>query len=368
MLISLTIGGTFAFAIGTQENVFTPKTEYFAIFDDVGGLQAGSTVRLAGVNVGTVKEVSFGETGAITVRFTIVDSATHLIRGDPNTPQDSKNSMSAVGTKGLLGDRLVEIRVGDPRLPLWDPELPIPPSKGGGLMALAERTLVEVEGTAHNLRLATDPFSDQKFSNDLKKTAQNVAKFSGMLANEDGTIQRLVYDEKLGKDFASAIRNFSSASKEIATLSKDVQDIAEEIKTGDGTANALIYGTAGAEAIANVRDASGSLADMLKEVREGEGTIHQLVYGDVGEGFFENLNSASADIAHLTKEMRDGKGTIGALLVDPSVYEDIKRLVGDLERNDILRALVRYSIRRDEARETPEVEELSGIEETSSTQ
>jgi len=48
---------------------------------------------------------------------------------------------------------------------------------------------------------------------------------------------------------------------------------------------------------------------------------------------------------------------IGALLTDPSVYEDIKRLVGDLERNDILRALVRYSIRRDEPREPVEVTE-----------
>ena len=68
-----------------------------------------------------------------------------------------------------------------------------------------------------------------------------------------------------------------------------------------------------------------------------------------------NLQNASDDIAYLTKEMREGKGTIGALLTDPSIYEDIKRLVGDLERNDILRALVRYSINRDGARDPIEV-------------
>ena len=46
--------------------------------------------------------------------------------------------------------------------------------------------------------------------------------------------------------------------------------------------------------------------------------------------------------------MRAGKGTIGALMVDPSVYEDVKLLLGNVERNKALRALVRYSIEKDE--------------------
>jgi hypothetical protein len=40
-------------------------------------------------------------------------------------------------------------------------------------------------------------------------------------------------------------------------------------------------------------------------------------------------------------------------LVDPSVYEDLKLVLGNVERNKALRALVRYSIRKDEA--TPRV-------------
>ena len=34
--------------------------------------------------------------------------------------------------------------------------------------------------------------------------------------------------------------------------------------------------------------------------------------------------------------------------VDPSVYEDMKVVLGNVERNDVLRALVRYSIKQDE--------------------
>jgi len=38
------------------------------------------------------------------------------------------------------------------------------------------------------------------------------------------------------------------------------------------------------------------------------------------------------------------------LLVDPTIYEDLKSAVGNVERNQVLRALVRYSIKEDEAR------------------
>jgi phospholipid/cholesterol/gamma-HCH transport system substrate-binding protein len=58
----------------------------------------------------------------------------------------------------------------------------------------------------------------------------------------------------------------------------------------------------------------------------------------------ENLGVMSDDLRQIVADLRAGKGTVGALLVDPSVYEDLKRVLGDVQRNDVLRALVRYSI------------------------
>jgi phospholipid/cholesterol/gamma-HCH transport system substrate-binding protein len=224
-------------------------------------------------------------------------------------------------------------------------------------MELAERTLEEVEGTAHNLRLASDPFADQEFSNDLKETARNLAKASGMVASGDGTIGRLVHDEELGRDVKGAVHELRAAGKQVAALGENLNKITKDIQSNEGTAHALLYGTEGTEAIRNIRDTFGQLNSILTEVREGDGAVNQLIYGDLSDSFMTNLQNASEDIAYLTKEAREGKGTIGALLTDPSVYEDIKRLLGDLQRNDILRALVRYSIRRDDEREPVEVNE-----------
>ncbi len=67
-----------------------------------------------------------------------------------------------------------------------------------------------------------------------------------------------------------------------------------------------------------------------------------------------NLNAMSDDLRAIVGNLRQGRGTLGALLVDPTIYEDIKSAVGNVERNEVLRALVRYSIKADEQR--PQVE------------
>jgi phospholipid/cholesterol/gamma-HCH transport system substrate-binding protein len=61
-----------------------------------------------------------------------------------------------------------------------------------------------------------------------------------------------------------------------------------------------------------------------------------------------NLSTMSDDLRDIVANVKAGRGTIGALLVDPSVYEDLKSLVGNVERNQVLRALVRYSIKQNE--------------------
>ena len=357
VLTAILVGGATAFIVGNQKNVFTTKSTYRASFKDVGGLRSGSPVRMAGLDVGTVLDVEFDTDGHILVELDIINDAAKLIRGTPGAKQPAKtgNSVITIGSKGLLGDKLVEVTVGDAKHPSWDPATPIPEATESGIMAKAEAALNEVEGTAKNLRLATDPFSDQEFSKDLKITARNLAKVTGMLANENGAVQRLMNDAELADDLAGATKNFKAAAAEIAALSRSVKNITREIESGKGTAHALIFGEEGADAIRNIRDASGQLAGLLTDIRSGDGAVHKLVYDEVGDGFFENLNKASADLAHMTAEMRAGRGTVGGLMTDPSVYEDMKRLIGDLERNDILRALVRYSIKRDEARQRIDV-------------
>ncbi len=350
--VALAITATLAFVVGAQQNLFTRKTEYVAHFDTVDGLRPGNVVTVAGVNVGSVSSVEFAEDGRIEVRFDVVDNAAALIRGRLRAPGEYEQGSSevSIGSKGMLGDKLLAITVGTRSLPLWDPEQPLPASTSGDLMSAASNAMAEVQGTAENLRLATDPFRDQVFSRDLARVAANVARITDMMADGHGAVQHLLTDEGTAAELDATLGNLRATSDEFARTARSVRRIAEEIERGDGSAHALIYGDEGRIALENIGRATDEVAVLLETVRTGEGTAHDIIYGNAGQEMIANLTRATDDIAAITADVRAGRGTIGGLLQDPSIYEDIKRLVGDLERNEILRALVRYSVRRDEAR------------------
>lgn len=341
--VALAIGITLVFLIGNRTNVFSPKAEYEVVFMGVDGLREGGPVRIAGVTVGNVTSVDFTDTGQVRVKLQVIRDSAHLVR---------EGSYASVGTKGMLGDKLVDISVGEGE-PL-PPSSTIPAEEALGLddfLHAAGRILADVEATVANLRRASEPLGEPEFAEGLRETSRNMAEVTRLAAEGNGTVHRLLADPELAEQVGGLIDNAQVASRELATTTRSVRKVAQEIESGDGTAHELIYGQEGTRMVRNFADAAGEVASMLGHVREGDGTMHDLIYEDAGNDLMANLTEASDNIKVITEDVREGKGTLGALVQDPSVYEDMKRLLGDLQRNEILRALVRYSIKRDETRD-----------------
>ncbi|HJK96083.1 MAG TPA: MlaD family protein [Polyangiaceae bacterium LLY-WYZ-14_1] len=349
VLGALAIGTAFAFVIGKRSNLWQSKAGYHAYFEDVGGLRAGSPILIGGVNVGTVSEVELRDDGTIRVDLNVVRGATDLVRTD---------SVASIGNKGLLGDRLVAISVGrgDPLEPGGEVataqtrELAEYMSEAGGI-------LDDVGGVAENVRRATDPIGNEEFGQALGKTASNIQTITEAIAHGDGPIARLLDDEELAARISRTVANLEVTTRELAAASRSARLIVDEVRTGDGSAHELLYGEQGTRLVTNLADVSGELAVTLQAIRTGDGAAHELVYGEDGSQMVENLVASTAHLERILFEVREGRGTLGAFITDPSVYEDVKRLVGDMERNAILRSLVRYSIRRDETVDTALVEE-----------
>ena len=341
VFVALAIGGTLVFVIGNQRNMFRSKTTYYAVFDQVGGLRSGSTVRISGLSVGLVSDVQLEENGKIRVELDVVDTATSLLRED---------SVVSIVNKGLLGDKLVDISVGQGAVaPANSTLLSESPRDLGEYFEQASGLIENAEATLQNLRTATEPLGEEQFATDLREITHSLATLTHMAAEGDGAVQRLLTDRQLADRLHQTITNVETTSSELAATSRSFRAIADEVRSGDGSAHRLIYGEEGARLVENLAEVSGEAAIAMRDIRTGDGLAHGLIYGDDGGDLMENATAISTDLRAIIAEVRAGHGTLGGLLVDPSIYEDVKRLVGDLQRNEILRALVRYSIRQDES-------------------
>ena len=108
--------------------------------------------------------------------------------------------------------------------------------------------------------------------------------------------------------------------------------------------HSLFYDRKGGQALSEIGAAAGELSILLHDSRISKnGAIHQLVYGDARD-LFANLGSAAADLKSITAKVNSGEGTLGGIVNDPTVYEDLRTILGNVKRNRVLRALVRFAI------------------------
>jgi phospholipid/cholesterol/gamma-HCH transport system substrate-binding protein len=336
---ALLVGGILVFVIGGESTMLSRRVHYEAIFPEVDGLRSGSPVRIGGVTVGAVDEVEFTESGAIRVDLWVSGDTAQYVR---------EGSAVSSGSKGLLGDELVDITVGSGE-PLA-PGSTLPVQQASLLTSFLGETGEDAEGIVSGLRQAVDGIATEETIEDIRAIAHNLATLSALVVQEDGAVATLLEDEELALEIRGAIGSLRETSAELGQTMRSVRGVVREVERGDGTLHQVIYGDEGTRLLVGLADTAGEAATILRDVRTGDNNAHELLYGDGAGNLVQNLTDVSEDLAAISGDVRAGRGTIGGLLVDPSIYEDIRRLVGDLQRNEILRSLVRYSIREDAQR------------------
>src|SRR5580658_1100260 len=326
--------------IGSTRRLWEPKLDYRAAFDDVAGLRPGAPVRMGGFDIGSVTEVGHDRNANdshIYVKMVIVKTEAGRIHAD---------SVAHIVGKGLLGDKMLEVTEGSAHAPALPERSLIPSEDSSDMFSAANKVAEATQKAVENIEPLALALGDPKFANDIKGTMADVHSLLDALVHSDSTVHRLIYDTKEAEQVDALLASMTRTTNRIDAVLADVEDMTSHVKQGPGIAHALLYDGDIS------KNASGSIAEIhedLKAVREGNGLAHALLYGDSSsQHVMSNLNTMSDDLRVIVGNMKEGKGTLGALLVDPTVYEDIKGVVGNVERNEVLRALVRYSIRADE--------------------
>jgi phospholipid/cholesterol/gamma-HCH transport system substrate-binding protein len=344
--LGIVVSVLIVFTIGDSRRFWDSKVTYDAEFTDVVGLKPGAPVRMGGLDIGQVTDVSHSadpNDARIHVKLSVAKTEAVRVRED---------SVAKISAKGLLGDKMVEISPGDQRKPqvaangALRTEEPLDFTRyAAKLESIANKT----EQTVANLENVTRSLGDPKVAEDLRGTIANLNAITGGVArNKDGAAHKLIFDPEQGKRIDHTIANLEGITTQLNAVSGDLREMTSRVKSGPGLAHAMVYDDKLPQELTGVMSET---RQALEAVRTGNGVAHAVVYGDQStRTAIDALVGTLLDVRYLVGQVRAGKGTIGALLVDPSVYEDIKQLVGNVDRNQVLRAFVRYSIKEDEAK------------------
>lgn len=108
----------------------------------------------------------------------------------------------------------------------------------------------------------------------------------------------------------------------------------------------------GEDLIIKVDDAVMQINDIFKEIKEGRGLIHALIYDPEGSQMIDNLESVSQNLKgasyhfqQITGKIDRGQGTMGALVNDATLFNDMKTLLGKANRNKLIRAVIRHTLK-----------------------
>jgi phospholipid/cholesterol/gamma-HCH transport system substrate-binding protein len=263
-----------------------------------------------------------------------------------------EDTVASIQNKGLLGDKMLEFTVGAgsplPAEAQIKSEDPVDFSK---YLTQLDSIAKKADEAVGNVAKMTGALADENVATDVKGTFQALKEILEGIAHKDGAAHRLIFDQETGKHLDHTLANIDALTANLNATTTDVHDITQRVKDGPGLVHTLVYDDALGQHTVGVL---AELHSDLTAVREGNGIVHALVYGDSNtQHVMGNVNAMTDDLRKIVADVKAGKGTLGGLLVDPSIYEDIKSVVGNVDRNQVLRALVRYSIKADEKAPAP---------------
>ncbi len=361
---SLKVGGfvfvalilaTFAvFLIGDNRRAWDRKMTYKARFNDVVGLKSGSAVRMGGIDVGSVTDVAHGaeaEDSKIYVTIAVARNEARRVRPD---------TVARVVNKGLLGDKMIDLAGGDPaKPPAADGSFiasEVDPSDMGKAIEKMTEVARKADLTMDAIKRTSEQLADPQMAEDIKGSVRSLrAILDGVANNKDGAAHKMIFDPEEGRRIDHILANLDQTSANAAAISADAREVTARAKSGPGLVHTLVYDD---QLGASTTGTMVELNKSLVALRTGNGLGHAIIYGDDStQHVMGNMSAMSDDLREIVANVKAGRGTLGALLVDPSVYEDIKSLVGNVERNQVLRALVRYSIKQNEGRPRADVKD-----------
>ena len=248
--------------------------------ESAAGLDKNSPVRIAGVEVGKVESIALDGSKA---RVTL-----HL----PMNVKIPVGSKVYVKSSGLLGEKYIDI------VPGPGPEL----IKANGH--------VEEGGPSVDVDRVLTQLSS--IGGDIKSVTQSL---SNVLGGEKG--------EKNIQEIITGARETVS----------NLQNITQTIDKGEGTLGKLVKDE---KLYVEVKETMTNLKQVTQAIEKGEGTLGKLVKDDAlyteTKATMMEARETLANLNKVSKQIESGEGTLGKLVKDEALYDDTRRAIKSVQK------------------------------------
>lgn len=306
-ITAIVIASVLVFSLTGSKGFFWQRYTLKTRFPNVAGLAAGSPVRVAGVQVGSVKDIQFsGE--QVDVIFEVNKKIRERI---------TDKSIAFLGSVSLLGSSAVDITPSATGTPIEELGY-VPQGRSKGQFAdIAEQatgTIEEVTGLVHDLRQgkgsAGKLITDDRLYAELQQFATTAGQMTRELQQGRGTMGRLLKDPKAANSLEASLKN--------------IEELTRRINAGEGSLGKLLKDD---EFSKSLTGATENLKELTDRLNRGEGTAGKLM---TDATLFNRLNSVTERFDQLITKLNAGEGTAGQLLKDRQLYENMNGAVGDL--------------------------------------
>ncbi len=307
LLVGLLMVAAIILQFGRVREAFKDTYMLRVSFPNAPGIKQGSPVNLGGSRIGKVRDTPAlkADSSGVILELEIYE--------DKLVPRDSA---FAVGTVGLMGDALIEIKITEREGPITDfypmdyAEI-IEGSRSGGMSGLqdtAEAAARKVDLALDDVRAAlVDIKAAMKKVNEGALSEQVLADFRGSMEHLKSTMARV--DEKvLGDENAANLEN----------AIKDIKEAAAKFKNS----------------ATNLETTSAKIGPMIDKLDPAVEKVDKVMTH--ADEALVSIKKGADDFAAVARSARSGNGLLAALLNDPELKNEFSDLVSNLKRRGIL--------------------------------
>ncbi len=269
------------------KNIFSQRTRYYAVYDNINGLTESNPILVHGMNVGSVNRVSFypGSSTRILVEFTFKNR-------DLRIP---KSSVARIVSSSLLGGMAVDLQLGSGNT-YFEVGDTLPGTLQDGLTDEISKQIVPVKEKAERLISTVDSllkninsiFNDNAKGN-LRSSIQSINK----IANE---VAALVEEERvrlrtITDNIGSITQNLRKSNDQISRLAGNLANLSDTLVKANV-----------AQTMAQANRALHEAGDILEKINKGEGSLGLLIND---KKLYDNLEASSRNLDKLLVDLRE---------------------------------------------------------------